>query len=238
MKNIDWLLKTPIAHRGLHDETIPENSLSSFKKAVENGFNIETDVRLTKDKKVVLFHDDNLLRMCKNPKKISKLTYEELLSMNLAQSNERIPLLADLLSIAQNKVGLLIELKSDGTGELESLVYDQVKNYDGLFAIQSFHPYSVKWFKDNAPELTRGLLATYVYPKELNFFHAFALKHLLLFKKVEPDFLSYDENYIAKPFLRKYKVPRLAWTVRHKERAEEILKNGLADNIIFENFIP
>ena len=55
-----------IAHRGLHtpDQGVPENSLPAFKAAVELGFGVELDVHITKDDKLVVFHDDTLLRAC------------------------------------------------------------------------------------------------------------------------------------------------------------------------------
>ena len=53
------------AHRGLFDNhsNAPENSLAAFKKAVDAGYGIELDVQLSKDKKLVVFHDSNLKRM-------------------------------------------------------------------------------------------------------------------------------------------------------------------------------
>lgn len=57
---------TMIAHRGLFDNhsEAPENSLAAFRKAVDQGFGIELDVQLTKDGKLVVFHDFDLKRMC------------------------------------------------------------------------------------------------------------------------------------------------------------------------------
>ena len=47
------------AHRGLfdNDSDAPENSLAAFKKAVDAGYGIELDVQLSKDDKLVVFHD-------------------------------------------------------------------------------------------------------------------------------------------------------------------------------------
>ena len=55
------------AHRGLHDNATeaPENSMAAFRKAVEAGFGIELDVQITKDGRLVVFHDDTLTRMCR-----------------------------------------------------------------------------------------------------------------------------------------------------------------------------
>ncbi len=60
---LEELKKWDFAHRGLYDNiNYPENSLISFKKAVENGFAIELDVHLTKDEKLVVVHDSSLMR--------------------------------------------------------------------------------------------------------------------------------------------------------------------------------
>ena len=58
MKDIfdSWITKTPIAHRGLHNKDIPENSLSAFKNAIEHGYAIEIDLQITKDNKIIVFH--------------------------------------------------------------------------------------------------------------------------------------------------------------------------------------
>ena len=61
------------AHRGLHNNgsEAPENSMAAFKKAVKAGYGIELDIQLTKDKQVVVFHDDFLKRICGVEGKIS-----------------------------------------------------------------------------------------------------------------------------------------------------------------------
>jgi len=74
-----------IAHRGLHTENteIPENSMAAFALASEKGYGVELDVRLTKDEQVVVFHDDNLGRVCGLDQLVKDLTYSELLNLRL-----------------------------------------------------------------------------------------------------------------------------------------------------------
>ena len=60
MNNLNLLLNLPIAHRGLHNDLIPENTIHAIDSAFKNNFNCEIDVRLTKDNKVIVFHDDSL----------------------------------------------------------------------------------------------------------------------------------------------------------------------------------
>ena len=73
-------LQYDFAHRGYWDmnQKAPENSLSSFRLAVKHGFGIELDLHLTKDKQIVVFHDDFLTRMCGVNLSVENTTYEEL----------------------------------------------------------------------------------------------------------------------------------------------------------------
>ena len=57
-----WVLKNPIAHRGLHNFEFPENSLPAFENAVAHGFAVELDVRIIDDHTIIVFHDDKLSR--------------------------------------------------------------------------------------------------------------------------------------------------------------------------------
>ena len=50
---MNYLKYKYIAHRGLHDGDIPENSTLAFKRALEYGYAIELDVNITKDNKVL-----------------------------------------------------------------------------------------------------------------------------------------------------------------------------------------
>ena len=61
----------------------PENTMSSFKKALELGVNgIELDLQKTKDNKIVIFHDDIIDNKSNGKGKIRDYTYEELLKFD------------------------------------------------------------------------------------------------------------------------------------------------------------
>ena len=78
-KNFDWLLNTPIAHRGLHDETNPENSMPAYGAAVAMGADeIEFDLWPTRDGEIVSCHDRNLDRVTDGEGLITDYTLEEL----------------------------------------------------------------------------------------------------------------------------------------------------------------
>ena len=109
---MDFFTNKFIAHRGLHNsKIIPENSLLSFEKAIEKNYAIEFDVTLSKDNKAIIFHDEELLRICNKKEKIQDLKYDYLRKLKLYNTNEYIPLFEEVLTLVNEKVALVIEIK-------------------------------------------------------------------------------------------------------------------------------
>ena len=72
------------AHRGLFDnKKIVENTISAFKKALLDNLNIELDIRVTKDKKIIVFHDDNIKRLTGINRLVKDMSYDELSKVKL-----------------------------------------------------------------------------------------------------------------------------------------------------------
>ncbi len=232
---MDWLLQYPITHRGLHkDFDIPENSLLAFKEAILNSYAIELDVRVTKDKKIVVFHDKNLLRVCAIKKEISDIDYKDLEKLYLYKTKEKIPLLNEVLKLVKGRVPLLIEIKSyNKVGEFERILVKELKLYKGDFAICSFNSNVIKWFKKSMPSFKRGLIFGDLKRFQMKFYRI-----LFLYKyfKSKPDFISLDYRLLDTtiPYICKYlKKPIICWTINSKKRLEKAEKT--IDNIIFEN---
>ena len=101
-----------IAHRGGMVQGIPENSSMAFQNCIDKDVAmIETDVRLTKDNEMVLFHDASLLRMTKVDGLLSDYTLAELQTLSLGE-NQKIPSLKKALSLLQTtNVKLLLDIK-------------------------------------------------------------------------------------------------------------------------------
>lgn len=233
-----WLIEKYIAHRGLHDDKHPENSISAFKNAVENDYAIELDVQQLSDGTVVVFHDETLSRMTGQDGYVQNLTKKELKNYKLAQSEECIPTLEEALKTIAGKVPVLVEIKnSTKVGSLEQKTLEILKKYTGDYAIQSFNPYVLIWFKENAPEILRGQLSSKFKKVPLSFVKKYALKRFKLNKQSEPHFISYRAKDLPSRFIRKYKhLPLIAWTVRSQDQYMNVVK--YSDNIIFENFAP
>jgi glycerophosphoryl diester phosphodiesterase len=105
-----------IGHRGAKAYE-PENTLLSFKKALELGVNaIELDVRRTKDGKIVVIHDAKVDRTTNGKGLVSELTLKEIKKLS-TEKGEKIPTLEEALDFLDKKVKILIELKETGLEE-------------------------------------------------------------------------------------------------------------------------
>ncbi|MDD3947228.1 MAG: glycerophosphodiester phosphodiesterase family protein [Clostridia bacterium] len=237
------LFQVPIAHRGLHDGQSPENSPSAFQKAIDAGYNIETDVHLLKDGKVVCFHDFTLQRVLQGKQgKIEDLTYADLCGNDyLLPNGEHIPLFEDLIALVDGKVNILCELKSINAikFDLEKKVYELIKDKPWI-KVQAFNPISMIWFARNAPEVCRGQLATDAPNKLLKILFMFTGPFKLL-KKSRPDFFAYNIECLPNPKVteacKKYGMKLLSWTVDTEEKVATAHKANV-DNIIFEAIRP
>lgn len=240
-RDITWLTKHPIAHRGLHNNIYPENSMGAFKNALNNGYPIELDVRFTKDKQVVVFHDENLGRITKDKRDVSELTYEELSKINLLDSDEKIPLFKDVLQLVNGSVPIVIEIKNcEDIIRLGEETYKLTKNYNGDYSVQSFNPFVIEWYKNNASEVIRGQLSGTMREgaENLKLYEKFALRNLMLNFKSKPNYIAYEVEGLPEfrvTILRKQGIPTIGWTVRNESEEREAYK--YCDNIIIENFM-
>ena len=135
--------KVYYAHRGLHDNDseAPENTLAAFRLAVEKGYGIELDVQVTRDGRAVVAHDYNLQRICGVDKDIDAVTYEELKKYPILNSQETVPLFADVLELVNGQVPLIVELKCKNRKSLVCEMADSLlKDYKGIYCIESFNP--------------------------------------------------------------------------------------------------
>lgn len=234
------LFKKPIAHRGLWNEQLPENSMGAFVNAIQNGYPIELDIRLSLDNRVVVFHDSNLNRMTGAKSNVENLTYSELNQLKLHGTQYSIPLFEEVLAEVGGKVPLLIEIKdSPKNAALCEAFVRLMENYKGEFAVQSFNPYILRYIAENRPEMVRGQLATFDYGKSLSWFKAFLLRRMFFNRWVMPHFVSYNAENLPNRHVdacKARKIPVLAWTVRSQKECDRL--KGYVDNIIFEGFIP
>lgn len=233
------------AHRGLFENgsLCPENSLAAFRKAVDAGYGVELDVHVTKDNQVVVFHDDDLARMCGSKLKIEECTYDEIRKYHLLETDERIPLLSDVLKVVSDKVPLIIEIKVlNHVKDRCRIISTEIEKFNCKYCVESFNPFVLVWYKKNKPSVIRGQLSTDYYKDNVegNVLKNFALKNLLFNFLTKPDFIAY--NHVYKQSLSFIIVTRImhalpvAWTIRNQKEMDDA-KNIFAV-FIFEGFIP
>ncbi len=229
-----------IAHRGLHDAEsgIPENSLLAFERAVMAGFAIENDIHLTKDGEVVVFHDDELQRLCGVHGRPEEMTLAELKELSLGDTDEKIPTLRECLDVIDGKVPLLIEfkIKSGSSAPLCSAADRILREYNGKYFVQSFYPFVLSWYKKNRKEVLRGQLAAKFNGDKL---HMRMLGMLLFNCLARPDFVSYEyetKGAFGRRICTLLGAFPVGWTFE-KQEAIDASKNDFR-SYIFEGFLP
>lgn len=223
--------KLSIAHRGLWNEDIPENSIPAFQKCLDSSIPIELDVHLLKDHTLVVFHDDNLKRMTGIDKEIKDCTYDEIKNVRLKDTDCTIPRFEDVLKLVDGKVLLDIEIKYHSSLEVCKSLATQLDDYNGEFFVKSFSPLHIAWFRFKRPKYKRGLLVSRLKNARIPKF----LKCLLFDMKFnflcKPDFIAFDHDELPNKKIEKLKkkgVPIYLWTIRNED------VTGDYDGIIYE----
>lgn len=100
-------------HRG-NPSVLPENTLESFKSAIECGVDmLETDIHLTKDNVLILMHDDDVKRTTDGEGLIREKTYEEIKTLNAGTAKQpmSVPTLREFLEYSAGIPDLLLNLE-------------------------------------------------------------------------------------------------------------------------------
>ena len=229
-----WITSTKIACRGLYDANAPENSLAAINNAVQKGYGLCLDCRALADNTIVVFKDERLSRMTGNNGFISHCTLQDIENLTLAKTNEHIPTLDQALAIIAGKVPVIIDIKNMDKVNWEKHVWKILKGYKGEYAVASANPYSLEWFKNNAPKVKRGQISCSYKDSSLPFFKRRAYRKMKYNKDVsEPNFIMYRCEDLPNRYIKKYKhLPLLAWHVKTNEQAEKMRK--IANNIVLE----
>lgn len=229
-----WLTEWEYAHRGLHGNGVPENSLAAARLAIEAGMGIECDIQRSADNLPMVFHDWDLVRLTGSEGLTSGRTAMELRQLRYVASEESPATLAELLALVAGQVPLLIEIKSKrGYDVIEScaLVRDALAGYVGDHAVMSFDPRVARWFRHHSPETCAGL----VMREDEHGYTQRGWQRRLAFATARPDFLAYHIAALPNAWvdgLRARGLPVLTWTVNSPETRARGLLN--ADALISE----
>jgi glycerophosphoryl diester phosphodiesterase len=216
------------AHRG-HARAAPENTLSAMRKAIESGADYaEMDVQLTSDGKIVLLHDRDLKRVAGDSRRLDELSYDEVRQLDVGRwfdpafSGERVPTLAEVISLCRGKIRMNIELKFFGSDQrlaqaVAGFVHEQ--EFDSECLITSLNYEALQAAKRHNPRLRIGLIV------------AHALGDV---SRLDVDALCVRADFLSDELLRSaHRQGREVhvWTVNDQPQMIRLMKRGV-DNII------
>ncbi|QCJ00945.1 glycerophosphodiester phosphodiesterase family protein [Agrobacterium larrymoorei] len=167
-----------IAHRGA-PRLAPENTLAAMRSAVQKGAKwVEVDVKLTRDQKPVIIHDDTVDRTTNGKGFVAGLTLEEIRSLEARASfgeefaGIKVPTLEELIeTVLDLDVGLQLELKPTPGDDIETAEValdvlktlwpkDRERLFFGSFSIRSIHAAARIW-----PDVPRAYFVS-IPPKD------------------------------------------------------------------------
>ena len=214
-------MTTHYIHRGLAKKKFKENTIQSFKYCFKRKFGIETDLQVTKDNKLVCFHDFNLKRKFKLNVNVKDISYPKLKKIS-NKNKAPIPLLKDLLKISNNKHRLLLEIKPLLNNQnLMSLVnLTKKKKKIRLFSFKEKNLI-------NLYKLNKGLSLGLLFLSSSNL-RVIKLKS----KKPHVKFLGLEKSFLFNKKLTKIRKSIFYYTVKRKDLFKKY-KNS--KNLIFEN---
>ncbi len=193
------------AHRGASEYT-PENTLLAFYTGIYMGANgIETDVQMTKDGVLVLFHDDTITRLTGDPGGVSDYTLEQLMGYTFEKNGktDKIVVFEDFLrQFAFRDITFAIEIKQRG---IEMQIADMLRKYHMAekTVVTSFMPESIAAIKEYAPEFRVGLLTSGVTEKTVEMLRQIGAEEICpKADEVTPEKVRYwhSEGFTVRPW--------------------------------------
>ena len=141
-----------ISHRGSNVSNYKPNTKQALLTALSLDFisGIEFDIRITKDKKIVIIHDPIINLVSDGSGIVKKMKYKKMLKYNFGtkENPSKICTLEELLDNIKSNKKILIELKeeSDDFVNFVDIVYRIIKNYNLNIYITSFNYELIQYF--------------------------------------------------------------------------------------------
>lgn len=240
-----WIVDKYIAVDGTFDETLTPNTLDTYRQAIDNNYAISIPVQMLDDGNIVCFSHQNLSKIIPSMSGyLKKLSLSEVKGLSLNEHGDRIPTLGEALEHIAGKTPVVIEIINDGMVEkFEDKVITLIKEYIAKYdcyeqvAVMSINPYTLEYFFNHYPYITRILKSGSFKEKTYGSFKTRKLKKLKYYKITHADFIAYSADMLPNVTVEKYKpVGTIAHSVT--SQAQYIAVAEHCDNIMFKNFKP
>lgn len=228
-----------IGHRGAAGYC-PENTFSSFKKALELGADyLELDIQMTKDGELVVIHDSTVNRTTNGKGRVKDLTLREIQSLDAGSwfhsnfAGEKIPSLSEVFDEFAGKIGFLLELKKPSLypqieeKTAEELRKRKLESEDRQIIVQSFDRDSLKRFHELMPSIPIGVLVKNTGVKMIS--HRDLKSFASYVSYVNPKITMVNRRMIKRIHHHGFKT--IIWTVKKKNDLKN-LKNLHVEGIV------
>lgn len=221
-----------IAHRGIKCE-YPENTTENLLiSALSDIDGVEIDVRLTRDLKLIIFHDPFVDRLTDKTGLVRDFSLEEIKFFKIRSPDclktGTIPTLPEALQILSNLECIYLDIKSMWRNDVEKMVVDVADQYNLLkkIVISSFNPNLLWRIKKYRPEVRTG----FIFKSTLSrMFWRLLHSWYGNFEELHSDFNNISMKFITYARKNNYKV--MAWTVNTISDMRYIIDCGV-DGII------
>ena len=217
MGRCEFLNHSIITHRGIYNNiTIYENSIESIMYSIKNNLSVSIEIRMTKDKEIIVFNDEEMKRLIKLKDNVNTITKEELNYI----SQYYIPTLKEILKMINNKVPIIINIKEDNKVFRNKLI-DILNTYKGNIALHSTNIEAIKFYKK------KDYIVGIIIDEKIN--------DIYLDKDIDVDFLTIKYNLIdkVKANILKMKYYIIGYTLDKREDVEYYIK--MYNNLIIDN---
>ena len=214
------------AHRGLHGPAVPENSLTAFEAALAIGAGIECDLRLTADGVPIVFHDRDARRLCGDPLICAAASLAEIGRLKLWKTDQRVPVLAELLDLVDGRVPLLLELKVErNAARFAAACVAVLRGYPGPVGVMSFSAGVGQWLVRHHSQTRRGLVLSE---------RDSLVRRWSKMRRADPQFLAVKWTELGQPWAHRARAarPLYAWTIRDADARATSMR--AADAAIWE----
>lgn len=215
------------AHRGLHDEDTPENSLAAFEAAIVAGLGIECDLQLSGCGHAMVFHDRDGRRLCGETGEVAATDVATLSRWRLKGTDQAPHRLSEMLDLVAGRVPILLEMKEERRNgdRIAAATLVALDGYAGPVGVMSFSARAMRFVRETAPEVRRGLVFS---GRDI------ALRRYDKMRRAAPHFIAAKVTVIDKAWARSLRgdMPLYSWTARTPEQAAKVAK--FADAPIWE----
>lgn len=240
-----WIVDQYVAIDGVFNDELTPNTLDTYSNAIEHNYAISIPVQMLDDENIVCFSHQNISKVIPTTSGyLKKLNLPEVKQLNLNDKEDKIPTLEEALDFIANKTPVIIEIINDGMVEkFEDKIINILKEYISKYdcyeniAIMSINPYTLEYFFNHYPYITRILKSGSFKDKMYGSFKTRKLKKLKYYKLTHADFIAYSNELLPSSIVEKFKpVGIIAHTITNQNQYMSIAEH--CDNILFKNFRP